>query len=589
MTTRKRLRSHRRALVALALLPLFAACRGGAPMLPAATQPGGTFELVSQHARVTTTATLFVPNWKPSGRAGLMHQRFISASTKGVEIFVYAHGSHSAPVAKTAANVAAGSALCANAPKGRTCTIPIAAPAGDDDFVVANYDLAPVGGAIPAAAKKLGFGVATKTIVQNGANQIAVAIGGVVASTFLSVPATTLHAIDTISQNATAGAKDADGNVIASNGYVDANGDPVTIVPAADANAGGAVTFSPASFAQPLESLTVKYDAGVATGAMLTNGFKSTLSVKAPGAVAGTVLLTVSPVHIAEFGTGVAGGNPVGIAVGPDGNIWYGLFNGGLLGRMTVAPQPAATSFPPATPKSGPRGMTVGSDGQLWFAESYANNVAQVTPAGLVTEFPVPTASSFPNFITNGPDGALWFSENGSGNIGRMTTTGSVTEYPIPTPSSQPQEIVTGPDGALWFTEFAGNKIGRITTGGYFIEYTIPTANSHPAGIAAGPDGALWFGESNTNKIGRLTTAGAMQEYVLQSGDQPFGLIAGPDGAMWFTDLYTYSNRIGRITTNGTVTEFTRPATGPAACLTIGPDGAIWFADYAANEIGRVQ
>jgi hypothetical protein len=77
-----------------------------------------------------------------------------------------------------------------------------------------------------------------------------------------------------------------------------------------------------------------------------------------------------------------------------------------------------------------------------------------------------------------------------------------------------------GPDGAIWFNELAANQIGRITTAGAFTEFPVPTPNAFPEGgeIVAGPDGNLWFTENSANKIGRMTTSGCRHG------------IRGPDG-----------------------------------------------------------
>ncbi len=84
-----------------------------------------------------------------------------------------------------------------------------------------------------------------------------------------------------------------------------------------------------------------------------------------------------------------------------------------------------------------------------------------------------------------------------------------------PDAASQPRYIAAGPDGNLWFTEYGGNKIGKITTGGVITEFALPTAGSQPSGIALGPDGSLWFTEYAGNRIGRITTAGAITEIAV--------------------------------------------------------------------------
>src|SRR5947209_813146 len=88
--------------------------------------------------------------------------------------------------------------------------------------------------------------------------------------------------------------------------------------------------------------------------------------------------------------------------------------------------------FPIPTPHAGAMGIAAGPDGNLWFTEYSGNSIGRITTGGAVTEFPLPVAYSAPRDITAGPDGNLWFTESG-GSIGRITTGGAFTEFPVPT------------------------------------------------------------------------------------------------------------------------------------------------------------
>jgi hypothetical protein len=47
-----------------------------------------------------------------------------------------------------------------------------------------------------------------------------------------------------------------------------------------------------------------------------------------------------------------------------------------------------------ATATSFPLGIAPGPDGNLWFTEASGNQTGRITPVGTITEFPVPTAGS---------------------------------------------------------------------------------------------------------------------------------------------------------------------------------------------------
>ena len=79
-----------------------------------------------------------------------------------------------------------------------------------------------------------------------------------------------------------------------------------------------------------------------------------------------------------------------------------------------------------------PYGIALGPDGNLWFAqESSHPAIGRITPAGRITEFADGlNRGSLPFEITVGPDGAMWFTDQGSTPaIGRITMDGRITEF----------------------------------------------------------------------------------------------------------------------------------------------------------------
>ncbi len=287
---------------------------------------------------------------------------------------------------------------------------------------------------------------------------------------------------------------------------------------------------------------------------------------------------SASPPVVTNYtGTGIS--NPVGIAAGPDGALWFANYKNNSIGRITTAG--AVTNYT-GTGISNPEEITAGPDGALWFTNAGNDSIGRITTGGVVTNY-TGTGISYPVGITAGPDGALWFTNFGNDSIGRISTAGAVTNY-TGTGISSPEGITAGADGALWFTNSENSTIGRISTGGVVTNYT-GTGISFPDGITAGPDGALWF-TNNNNSIGRITTAGAVTNYTGTGIDGPGGITAGPDGALWFTN--SLGDSIGRVTTGGVVTNYTGTGISSPAEIAPGPDGALWFTNLEDASIGRI-
>jgi len=291
-------------------------------------------------------------------------------------------------------------------------------------------------------------------------------------------------------------------------------------------------------------------------------------------------------------------------------------------------------SLPDLVP-ANPLGIALGPDGNLWFTMNAVPEVGRITPDGVITEFPVPASQGLA--ITAGPDNALWFTAQG-GFVYRMTTDGTITNsYTVPSdgdgiatgpdgriwisggpitrlaPATGTQKtfpvdgfslgITAGPDGKMWFTNpanfFDDGRVGSITMKGTIDQFPVPphangagTVGAEPWGITAGPDGNLWFADL-FDQVGKVTTAGAVTMFPAAPGSTPYDIAAGADGNLWFTAQY--ASRIVRITPAGVKTGFALPApfAGPTG-ITAGPHKSVWFAEFgkngvSANRIGMMK
>jgi hypothetical protein len=128
---------------------------------------------------------------------------------------------------------------------------------------------------------------------------------------------------------------------------------------------------------------------------------------------------------------------------------------------------------------SAPTGIAVGPDGALWFTEEGGSRIGRIPTAGApVSQFSLPTAGAGPTEIALGPDAALWFSESSADQIGRIDPVShAVMEFPL-AKGSGPQGIVAGTDGAVWFTEFGRDRIGRLSLASSTPRTTTPPTTS---------------------------------------------------------------------------------------------------------------
>jgi streptogramin lyase len=333
---------------------------------------------------------------------------------------------------------------------------------------------------------------------------------------------------------------------------------------------------------------------------------------------------------VTEFTGGVTTGFsadtvPVGITVGPDGNLWVAAEGNSLTAPAgyieKVTPAGHFTEFtggvtPNFTANLGPEDITAAPDGNLWFSQ-YKNPgaIGRISPAGDVTEFTAGfTANGDGEFITVGPDGNLWFTlSEAPGHVVRMTTAGVATEFTAGATAGFPANvtpagITAGPDGNLYFVGVSNpGHVFRVTPSGTFTEIATGgvtpgfSTNGDPLDITTGPDGNLWFTEQlNGGRIARMPTDGSSVTEFVQgvtpgfttSHEIPREIEVGPDGNIW-VGLPGNSSAIARVTSAGVVTTFLGGTTpgfsklGGPAHMVAGPDGNLWFA--APINPGRVS
>ncbi|HET6896378.1 MAG TPA: hypothetical protein VFH72_13425 [Candidatus Baltobacteraceae bacterium] len=427
-------------------------------------------------------------------------------------------------------DVSQGSSSCKSASGGgRTCTVGINAPAGNDTFVVSAYDQP--GG----AGNVLATGTIVQTVSSSATSTIAVDLTGVTASIKVSLNGTIAQSGTAASIPIVVQALDASGNTI-----LGAYDRTITLT---DSDSSGHTSLSVTSIIASGTAVALNYDGSYMSA-------NAVISASAPG-----------------------------IAAPPETSFH-------------TAPAIAAQyDLPPFTAQDGSQtplgasGIVQGPDGNLWIAAATVGAIVKMTPDGKTTMYWPPTLWAFPQEEVVGKDGAIWFTERDGNNIGRVTTSGSFTEYPIPTQYSNPLGICVGPDGNIWFVEQVTSMVGRVNGDGSITEFALPVG-SFPNDLTAGPDGNLWIDtnpfEAPSAILVMSTNGTLIATHVLaNSNEQPYGIVAGPDGNLWFGE-YT-GGALARMTTSGELTEYATPSSVPGiVSLAVSKQGDIWFAESGA-------
>ena len=243
-----------------------------------------------------------------------------------------------------------------------------------------------------------------------------------------------------------------------------------------DPATGGLKSFPmPPSFGTPTPFISgLVIDAN--GGSVWFTGIQGSQSFVANLVPSGAVAKITNNVTAAAF----AGASHVGMAVGPDGTVYYcepGIDAVGEInpttGQITEFRNPSPAQL---------QDLTAGNDGTIYLSNfggsSSSGGILRFNPAtGAFTSISIPqigSASSHPGFMTRNGNGTIFFTDSGQNGIGEIApSSGVITVHPIPTPNSDPLGIATGQDGNVYFTEGNSGKLG-------YLNDTLPTPGEIP-------------------------------------------------------------------------------------------------------------
>ena len=270
---------------------------------------------------------------------------------------------------------------------------------------------------------------------------------------------------------------------------------------------------------------------------------------------------------------------PVGIALGPNGIVWFTLDASNAIGRLHKG---RFEKVRKPTESLEPLGLAAGADGSAWFTDARKRAVGHVSLDGTITAYDLATPVARLGRLTLAPDGAVWFAEPTAVSVTRLKD-GILTRYPVGTltgageANAGPFGVSVDAQGTVWATLQHANTLLRITPSGDVAEFPLPTRNSGPGDVAVDASGAVWIVELNANKVARFA-AGRFEEFPIPTQQAGVTALAvAPDGSAWFTELRAH--KLGRVR-RGVVEEFPLPRRD-ARPFGVAVDAAnnVWYTD----------
>lgn len=307
------------------------------------------------------------------------------------------------------------------------------------------------------------------------------------------------------------------------------------------------------------------------------------------------------------------GSEPLGITVGPKGNVWLAENNSTKIVEYFPSNQTLNTYPIPMEQPSMIWFMVFDRNGNLWFSNELQPYLWRFSPrtgqfANFTTgnQFVDPFGLAFDNFTNQ-----IWFTSTYTDQIGYFALQGenaqmgelinaTRTQLPSGPPRFGPTDILVGPRGNIFFSQpFFGNIIEYSPSKQEIINVWKLRPGTQAAGISLDNTlGTVWFANDASSlfgyvdeNIGRSTEfATSPFEYLGATLSQPYWTSVTQNGTVWFNEYA--SNKIARYNSSaGILTEFAVPAnrSTPLRFAIDNQRHVIWFTEFSGDNLGEIS
>lgn len=469
-----------------------------------------------------------------------------------------------------------------------TCTFSVNVAPGSYTFSYSTYDAPPLGGVIPGTAHKLGIGSQTATITNSATpNTLTVVLNGIAVSASVSLPIPVVRTVNALTQQATIAVMNADNDLIVSNSYVDASGNPLTVTLSSNCPL---VTVSPATITAPLANgATVTYSPTNLTATEVTGGSPSTDVIAQLGAGPTFSAQLVIPPAVQTVTTAQIA---YGITAQSASSIWVTLPVSNQIQNVSTTTGVPAVPITVASPSGplinstpAPKDILFGPDGNLYMTFSAGGFIGRITPAG-GSENGTNLYNSGPFGVSLASDGTnIWTTQPTLNYVEYTPTSSWSINQQNPTPSNGIFQIAKGTGGYMYYTAATANVIGASTTGGSQGSAISLPAGSSPEGIAWDGANTLWVAESGTNKIAQIVGTFPLEtiKHYSTGSFVPTWIAVDAGGNAWF-DFAGPTPGFGKVTPSGNVTTYPLP-TGTIPWQMVTAGSQIWLVDNANAKL----
>jgi YVTN family beta-propeller protein/parallel beta-helix repeat protein len=268
------------------------------------------------------------------------------------------------------------------------------------------------------------------------------------------------------------------------------------------------------------------------------------------------------------------GANPYRLTIDSAGNIYTANSGANTVSKIT----PAGVSTIVGTTDANPYDVVVDSAGNIYTANFGSNTVSKITPAGISTI--LGNTGANPISITVDSAGNVYTANVSSADVTKITPAGS-SIISWATTGGSPHDITMDSAGNIYTANEGPGNVSKITPAG--VSTILGNTGVNPYDITIDSAGNIYTANLGENTVSKITPAGVSSVFGVTSGSAR-GIAIDSSGNVYTADT---NNNVNKITPAGVSTIIGTTDVGPND-LTIDSAGNVYTANYNASNVTKI-
>lgn len=240
-------------------------------------------------------------------------------------------------------------------------------------------------------------------------------------------------------------------------------------------------------------------------------------------------------------------------------------------------PTPRESSTLARTDK-GPDGIAIDAFGNVYTANSRANTVTKISPAGKAKT--LGTTGQTPRGIAVDEDGNVYTSNLKSNNVTKITPDGVSTT--LGSTGKQPIDVAVDANGNVYTTNYVDGTVTKITADG--ASSTLAATGSRPLGITLDAVGNVYTANEGADTVTKITPGGTATT-LGETGAWPQAITIDRAGNVYTANWN--SRNVSKITPSGKSKILGRTGRRPIG-ITLDPYGNVYTTNDGSRSVSKI-